>query len=155
MALSGFLKSGKVCFSDFCTHTFVMFRLIPGIFGHAQIMLTYFLNIKYYFKADWMQFYVQLIHFSAHIQPVLQLLPACRVITVYCLISIEFRTVCSSREDGCSILSRESIGKSCPQGQDWSILPCWQGCTHNPSLQNGIDVKQCSNQSFPGDDERE
>ena len=38
MALSGSWRSGKVCFSDFCTHTFVMFRLIPGIFGHAQII---------------------------------------------------------------------------------------------------------------------
>ena len=42
MALSGFLKSGKVCFSDFGTRTFVMFRLIPGIFGHAKIMSRYF-----------------------------------------------------------------------------------------------------------------
>ena len=39
MVLLGFLKSGsnlKVCFSDFCTHTFVMFRLIPSIFGQAK-----------------------------------------------------------------------------------------------------------------------
>ena len=42
MALSGFLKLGKVCFSDFGTRTFVIFRLIPGIFGHAKIMLRYF-----------------------------------------------------------------------------------------------------------------
>ena len=56
------------------------------------------------------------------------------VFTVYCLISIELPTVCSSRDDGCSILSRESIGKSCPWGQDWSMLLCWQGCTLNPSL---------------------
>ena len=34
--------AGKVCFSDFGTHTFVIFRLIPGIFGHAKIMLRYF-----------------------------------------------------------------------------------------------------------------
>ena len=32
MALSGFLKSGKVCFSDFGTRTFVMFRLILAFF---------------------------------------------------------------------------------------------------------------------------
>ena len=42
MALSGFLKSGKVCSSDFGKRTFVMFRLIPSIFGHAKIMLRYF-----------------------------------------------------------------------------------------------------------------
>ena len=42
MALSGLLKSGKLCFSDFDTCSFVMFRLIPGIFGHAKIMLRYF-----------------------------------------------------------------------------------------------------------------
>ena len=36
------------------------------------------------------------------------------VFTVYCLISIELPTVCSSREDGCSILCRERIGQSSP-----------------------------------------
>ena len=46
-----------------------MLKLIPVIFLHAKIMLRYFLNIKYYFKSDWMRLYVQLIQYSAHVQP--------------------------------------------------------------------------------------
>ena len=48
-------------------------------------------------------------------------LPA-RVFTVYCLISIELTTVIIARGcDGCSILSGDSVGKSCPYGQDFLI----------------------------------
>ena len=46
------------------------------------------------------------------------------------------------------------------QGEYWEILPLgtgllprWQACTLNPSLQNGTDW-QCQNQSFPGNNER-
>ena len=51
--------------------------------------------------------------FCTHTTSVTTFCLSARVFTVYCLISIELPTVCSSREDGCSFLSRESIGKSC------------------------------------------
>ena len=123
MALSGFLKSGKVCFSDFGTHTFVMFRLIPGIFGHAKIMLRYFRTSNIISNVIGCNFMYRLFNIhSTYNQCHHFCLPAW-VFTVHCLISIELPAVCSSREDGCSILSlgrglvnlvsRERIGQSC------------------------------------------
>ena len=105
MALSGFLKSGKVCFSDFGTRTFVMFRLIPGIFGHAKIMLRYFRTSNIISNVIGCNFMYRLFNIhSTYNQCHHFCLPAW-VFTVHCLISIELPAVCSSREDGCSILS--------------------------------------------------
>ena len=124
MALSGFLKSGKVCFSDFGTRTFVMFRLIPGIFGHAKIMLRYFRTSNIISNVIGCNFMYRLFNIhSTYNQCYHYCLPAI-VYTVHCLISIELPAVCSLREDGCSILYRETIdqylapreriGQSCP-----------------------------------------
>ena len=114
MALSGFLKSGKVCFSDFGTPTFVMFRLIPGIFGHAKIMLRYLRTSNIISNGIGCNFMYRLFNIhSSYIQSYHFCLPAW-VFTVHCLISTELPAVCSSREDGCSILYRERIDQSCP-----------------------------------------
>ena len=129
MALSGFLKSGKVCFSDFGTPTFVMFRLIPGIFGHAKIMLRYFRTsniISNVIGCNFMYrlfnihlFYNQYHHFC---------LPAL-VFTVHCFIS-------------CVFIARGWVLNPV-QGEDWSI-----SCPLGRGLVN-LAPRERIGQSFP------
>ena len=135
MALSGFLKSGKVCFSDFGTRTFVMFRLIPGIFGHAKIMLSYFRTSNIISNVIGCNFMYSLFNIHSTFNHCHHFCLHSIVYTVHCLISIELPAVCSSREDGCSILSlgrglvnlasRERIGQSFPACKDTRQMhPC-------------------------------
>ena len=53
------------------------------------------------------------------------------VCTLGCLTSNELSNVCSLCEDSCSTLCRESIGKSCPQGEDFLIHSLQRGSPVN------------------------
>ena len=129
MALSGFLESGKVCFSDFGTHTFVMFRLIPGIFGHAKIMLRYFRTSNIISNVIGCNFMYRLFNIQSTYNQCHHFCLPAWVFTVHCLISIELPAVCSSCEDGCSILSL---------GRGLVILYDFSG--HKPDLEGKIQI---------------
>ena len=134
MALSGFLKSGKVCFSDFGTRTFVMFRLIPGIFGHAKIMLRYFRTSNIISNVIGCNFMYRL--FNIH-------QPTASVITFACLLESSL-CIASSALNYQLCVHRARMGaQSCLLGEDWSILSLGRGLVNLAS-------RERIGQSFPG-----
>ena len=83
------------------------------------------LNIKYYFKCDWMRFYVQLIQYADYIRPVLLLLPACK--SFLCLLPHQHRiTNCVFVERGWVPQSSPGrvLGNPAPRDMIFWSTPC-------------------------------
>ena len=118
MALSGFLKSSKVCFSDFGTRAFLMFGLFPGSFGHAKIMLRYFRTSNIISNVIGCNFNYRLFNIHSTYSQCHHFCLPTKVFTVHYLISIALPAV----------FRRVRMGaQSYLLGDDWSILSLGRG----------------------------
>ena len=102
--------------------TFVMFRLIPGIFGHAKIMLRYFKTSNIISNVIECNFMYSLFNIpNNHTASVISNTRSLEFSLYIASLALKYQLCVHSARMGAL------------QWEDW------QGCTLNPSLQNGTD----------------